>query len=114
MSDTPHLEAGKLWIGTVFARLCQAFCATLLIASWAWQDEDPEYRLCLQLTGQEALVYIPSRGLGFGRGQLVACGTPEPAHDAARDEVEATLRARLAALAATVPSPDPTTTSVNP
>ena len=75
---------------------------------------DLEYRLCLQLTGQEAPVYIPSRGLGFGRGQLVACGTPEPAHDAARDEVEATLRARLAALAATVPSPDLTTTPVNP
>src|SRR5215471_5998448 len=108
MTEAQRLAAGKQWIGAVFARLCQAYRATLLIASWDWQDEDPEYRLRLQLPGQEAPAYIPSRGLGFGRGQLVACGTPDPAHEPVRHEMEAILSTRLAALAARAQSASPT------
>jgi hypothetical protein len=100
MTEAQRLAAGKQWVEAVFARLCQAYRATLLIASWDWQDEDPEYRLWLQLPGQETLAYIPSRGLGFGRGQLIACGTPHPAHEPVRYEMEAILSTRLAALAA--------------
>jgi hypothetical protein len=110
MTETQRLAAGKQWIEAVFERIRGLYRATVLIVSWAWLDEDPEYRLRLQLTGQETPAYIPSRGLGFGRGQLVACGMPDPAHDAARAEVEATIRIRVAALAATAPSPSPTTT----
>jgi hypothetical protein len=107
MTEAQRLAAGKQWIGQVFERIYQAYRGTLPLASWAWQDEDPEYRLRLQLTGQEVPAYIPSRGLGFGRGQLVACGTPMPEHAATRDDVEATLRTRVAALAATAPSRGP-------
>jgi len=68
--------------------------------------------LPLQLTGQEAPASLPARGLGFGRGHLVACGLPDPAHAAARAAVEVTMRRRVAALAATAPSPSPTTPPV--
>jgi hypothetical protein len=111
MTETQRLAAGKQWIEAVFERIRCPYRDPVLIVAWEWLDEDPEYRLQLQLTGQEAPAYIPSRGLGFGRGQLVACGIPDPAHDAARAEVETTIRTRVAALAATAPSPSPTTTT---
>lgn len=84
------------------------FRDTVLMVSGEWLDEDPEYRLRGQLTGQEAPAYSPSRGLGFGRGQLVAYGIPDSAHDGTRAEVGATMRIRVAALAATAQSPSPT------
>jgi hypothetical protein len=105
MTETPRLAAGKQWIEAVFEQIRGPYRDTVRIVSWEWLDEDPEYGLRLQLTGQETPAYIPSRGLGFGQGQLVACGIPDPAHDAARAEVEATIHIRMAALAATAPSP---------
>jgi len=113
MIETQRLAAGKQWIEAVFERMRCPYRDTVLIVSWEWLDEDPEYRLRVQLTGQAAPAYIPSRGLGFGRGQLVACGIPDPAHDATRAEVEATIRLRVAALAATAQAPSPTTPTVH-
>ena len=114
MTEAQRLAAGKQWVEQVLERVCQASRATVSIAAWAWQDEDPEYRLRLQLTGQEVPAYIPSRGLGFGRGQLVACGTADPAHAATRAEVEATVRTRVAALAATAQARGPTPPTAPP
>jgi hypothetical protein len=96
----------------VVERMRCPYRATVLIVSWTWLDEDPESRLRGQLTGQEAPASLPSRGLGFGRGHLVACGIPDPAHDAARAAVEATMRLRVAALAA-AQSRSPTTPTVH-
>jgi len=101
MTETQRIAAGKRWIEEVFERLCCASLGTEALVSWAWQDEDPEYRIRCQLAGHAAPLYIPSQAVGFGRGQLVACGHADPEHDPARHEVEATIRARVMVLAGT-------------
>jgi hypothetical protein len=99
MTEAQHLAAGKRWIGEAFERLCRACLGTVSLVSWEWQDEDPEYRIRCQFAGHAAPLYIPSQAVGFGRGQLVACGQADPAHECARQEVEAAMRGRLTALA---------------
>ena len=111
-AETQRLAAGTPWMAAVFERMRCPSRATVRLVAWAWLDEAPESRLRLQLTGQEAPASLPARGLGFGRGHLVACGRPDPAHEAARAAVEATMRSRVAALAATAQSPSPTTPPV--
>jgi len=105
MTEAQRIAAGKRWIGEAFERLCRASRSPVPIVAWDWQEEDPEYRIRIHLAGHAAPTYIPSHGLGFGRGQLVACGEPVPENDPARHEVETIMAGRLAGLAAAQPSP---------
>ncbi len=114
MIEAQRIAAGKRWIGEVFERLRRVYLGTVPIETWDWQDEDPEYRIRVQLAGHAAPAYIPSYGLGFGRGQLVACGHPDPGNDPARHDVEATLRGRLAALAVAPRAPGPPKPNAHP
>jgi hypothetical protein len=100
MIEAQRIAAGKRWIGEAFERLRGAYRRTVPIVAWDWQEEDPEHRIRIHLAGHAAPLYIPSQGLGFGRGQLVACGEPAPENEPARHEVETILAGRLAGLAA--------------
>jgi hypothetical protein len=114
MIEAQRIAAGKRWIGEAFERLRGAYRRTVPIVAWDWQEEDPEYRIRIHLAGHAAPLYIPSQGLGFGRGQLVACGEPAPENAPARHEVETILAGRLAGLAAAQPFPGRPTPPVLP
>jgi hypothetical protein len=99
MTEAQQLAAGKQWIGKTFERLCCACLGPERLVAWEWQEEDPEYRIRCQVAGHAVPLSIPSQAVGFGRGQLIACGQTDPAHALARQEVEAAIRGRLTALA---------------
>jgi len=106
MTEAQRIAAGKRWIGEAFERLRGAYRRTVPIVAWDWQEEDPAYPIRLHLAGHAAPLYIPTQGLGFGRGQLLACGEPAPANDPARHEVKTIRAGRLAGLAAAQQFPD--------
>jgi hypothetical protein len=68
MTEAQRIAAGKRWIGEAFERLRGAYRRTVPIVAWDWQEEDPAYPIRLHLAGHAAPLYIPTQGLGFGRG----------------------------------------------
>ena len=70
------VETGKRWVQNVFEQISNELKDTVVIVHWDLQDNDPEYRLCFQLAGQD------EETLSFTRGTLRTCGNPH--HDAVR------------------------------
>jgi hypothetical protein len=88
-----QVALGKRWLETAFDRIRYEFKDRVVIEHWVWQDNDPDYRFCFQITGQEALA-----SLAFTRGTLTTCGSSNPTHHPVRERVEASIRHRFCAL----------------
>ena len=86
-----HVEIGKRWMKNLFEQISIELKDTVVLVHWEMQDNDPEYRLCFQLAGQDV------ETLSFTRGTLNTCGRLN--HGAVRERVEATIRNRLLFLA---------------
>jgi len=82
-----QVETGKRWVEEVFAHISTELRESVAIMRCTWQENDPEYRLCFQIAGQD------EETLSFTRGTLSTCGRPN--HGAVRQRVEATIRSRL-------------------
>lgn len=88
-----QVARGKRWLEDTFERISQEFKDRVVIEHWVWQDNDPDYHLCFQMTGQEAL-----DSLAFTRGTLMTCGSSNPTHHPVRERVEASIRHRFCVL----------------
>ena len=85
-----RLETGKRWVKNVFEHVSNELKDTVVLVHWELQDNDPEYRLCFQIAGQDAEM------LTFTRGTLRACGRAD--YEAVHRRVEAAIRNRLLSL----------------
>jgi hypothetical protein len=90
MSQT-YVEAGKRWLKNIFEQISNELKDTVVLVHWDFQDNDPAYRLCFQIAGQE------EETLSFTRGTLRSCGKSD--EEAVRRRVEAAIRNRLLCLA---------------
>jgi len=81
------VETGKRWITNSFEHISTELKDTVVLVHWELQDNDPEYRLCFQIAGQE------EETLSFTRGTLRTCGKAD--EEAVRQRVEAAIRSRL-------------------
>ena len=84
------VETGKRWVKNVFEHISNELKDTVVIVHWDVQDNDPEYRLCFQIAGQE------QETLSFTRGTLRTCGKAD--QETVRRRVEAAIRNRLVSL----------------
>ena len=87
-----QLEVGKLWVKEVFEHISTELKDIVVIVHWYLQDNDPEYRLCFRIAGQD-----DAETLSFTRGTLRTCGKSKKV--AVRRRVEAAIRNRLLFLA---------------
>ena len=85
-----YVETGKCWVKNVFEQISNELKDTVVIVHWDLQDNDPEYRLCFQIAGQE------QEALSFTRGTLRTCGKAD--EEPVRRRVEAAIRKRLLSL----------------
>ena len=85
-----YVATGKQWMKNVFEQISNELKDTVVIVHWELQDNDPEYRLCFQIAGQE------EETLCFTRGTLRTCGKAD--EEAVRRRVEAAIRNRLVSL----------------
>ena len=85
-----YIETGKCWVKNAFEHISTELTDTVVLVHWEFQDNDPEYRLCFQLAGQDA------ETLSFTRGTLKSCGKAD--QQAVRRRVEAAIRNRLLSL----------------
>jgi len=81
------VETGKRWVQNAFEHIRTELKDPVVIVHCDWQDNDPEYRLCFQVAGQDKEI------LSFSRGTLLTCGRPN--HGAVRQRIEAAIRHRL-------------------
>jgi len=81
------VETGTRWVKHIFAHISHELKDTVMLVHWEWQDNEPEYRLCFQIAGQE------EEALSFTRGTLRTCGKAD--QEAVRQRVEAAIRRRL-------------------
>src|SRR5262249_55730547 len=82
-----HAETGKRWVQNAFERISTELRDPVVIVYCGWQENDPEYRFCFQITGHD------EEALSFTRGTLKSCG--KGGHSAVRQKIEAAIRDRL-------------------
>jgi hypothetical protein len=85
-----QVETGKRWLKNIFEQISTELKDSVVLVHWELQDNDPEYRLCFQIAGQD------EETLFFTRGTLRTCGKAD--EEAVRRRVEAAIRNRLLCL----------------
>jgi hypothetical protein len=84
-----HVETSKHWIEQIVERISRELNEEVVITHWDFHGRDAEYRLYVQIAGQN------EEPLAFTRCTLETCGKHHPSYEAVRRRVEAIIRNRL-------------------